>query len=150
MRVGGYTAEVPGAAFDAGIGSHKVPRGAPIVRTVKAGWLGIDCGINAHATRHRDTRAAPFAIRQAVSCKLLPRGPAIRGFIKSAARAAIGRILAPRRTPRVPRGGIDNLCILRFEAQIDRSHIRPFIEHLAPCRAAIARAEYTALRIRPV
>ena len=115
---------------------------------------GIDDGVDALRLRRRDGDADASRLRgQTVAGELGPVIAAVGRLEQAAARAVRRRIDAPRRAPRLPERGVDHVRIARLEGEVDRAGVavvRRATRMLLPRRAAVARTEDAALRVRPV
>ena len=145
---------------------HALPGFPAVLRAIHARvLLRFDGGIDAArpAARHGDANSAQAvgARRQAFR-QLAPRVAAIRGFVEPAsrrvdhfavARREDERLAAanlPRRNPRRPEIGINDLWIRRIEDQISRAGVFVLVENLLPTQPAVGRTKNAALRIRAI
>src|SRR3954471_19950591 len=74
----------------------------------------------------------------------------VGGLEESAGLTAIGVAVFPWRLATGPKHGIDDVCVLRIECDLERSGVWIFVEDLLPALAAIERAKDTPFFVRPV
>src|SRR5581483_853628 len=150
-RIGREAAEIPAALPDARVGRAAMPRRTGIVGTVQAARIAVDERVHAarRSRRHGEPDASD-ARREARARDARPGVAAVGGFVYAAAGAVRRWIHVPGRPPGLPQRGEQRACIVGREDDVDRARVRIRPEDLLPVRAAVARAEYAALRVGSV
>src|SRR5205807_6649354 len=123
---------------------------AAIVGAVQAAFFGFNQGITAIGVcaGDRDANASHDSPGQAVTFKALPCGPAIGGFVETAARPAA--IEAPGSAIDLPQGSKERVGVVRIKNYVDSAGLVVFEQHLLPGGAAIGGAKQAAFFIRPI
>ena len=146
-RIGEDVRVVPGALAQASLLVRLLPCAAAVVRAIDATLVGLDHRPDAIGIGRRDRHAqtSPETLGQTLAGEPLPRLAAIRGFPQPASRTAA--LQAPRRSTRLPGGGVEHARVARIHAEIHRARAVVHEEHALPRGPAVARAEHAALVI---
>ena len=148
-RVGEHVRVVERTLADIAARVHQFPRGAGVVRAVKAAVLVLDERVDAVRVRTRDTDAdlAHEPLRQALIARdLAPGVAAVGGLVQAAARTAARHLVFD--AVGLPQRGEHHVRVPAIDRDIRGAGLRVLEQHLLPRRAAVGALEDAALVAR--
>ncbi len=150
-RIDRQLAEVPAAAPHPLVGGRPPPGRAAVVGAEDAAVDRVDDRVHRVRPAWRDGEAdPPGRRRQAGRRQPRPRPPEVRRPPQAAARPVRRRIDAPRRPPRLPQRGEDDVGPVGTDGEVDRAGVGVAEQRALPRAAAVVGAEDPPLRIGAV